>query len=209
MARDKRLTKTEELQADVKYLFEKINWADSFLDARAVSIMSDLESKIQTLANWQDIETHPHNILILAHFVNPLGKSRIVKVKHIEAKTVESSVDSEISEYDEVLDRYFEPEGWYEDLHEETCCGFTSLYMGEDIAATHWMPLPEPPNPDSNEPQLEEGSIGLSKVEVGILNSIFSMHETAYEDLQVMAYSCELSPTEASDLMEKFKGHIN
>lgn len=31
---------------DIDYLFKKINWGDSFLDARAVEIMNHLKSKI-------------------------------------------------------------------------------------------------------------------------------------------------------------------
>ena len=42
-------TKTQILE-DIKYLFSKINWGSSFLDAQAVGIMNTLSQDIQAIS---------------------------------------------------------------------------------------------------------------------------------------------------------------
>lgn len=38
-----------EVLADIDYLFSKINWGSSFLDAKAIRIMNELPNSIRTM----------------------------------------------------------------------------------------------------------------------------------------------------------------
>jgi len=44
------LEKADKIALDIEYLFSKINWQKSYLDARAVQIMNSLNSEINLLA---------------------------------------------------------------------------------------------------------------------------------------------------------------
>ena len=39
----------KEIEKDIDYLFKKINWGASFLDAKAIEIMNTLKQKIRNL----------------------------------------------------------------------------------------------------------------------------------------------------------------
>lgn len=39
----------EEVKADIDYLYSKINWGSSFLDAKAIQIMNELPESIRTM----------------------------------------------------------------------------------------------------------------------------------------------------------------
>jgi len=41
--------KAETLKKDIEYLFSKINWGDSFLDADAIRIMNEIGKRIDEL----------------------------------------------------------------------------------------------------------------------------------------------------------------
>lgn len=67
------------------------------------------------------------------------GKLGIIRAAWLAAKTEESSPESDIGEYDEATDTYYEPEGWYEQIShwdEYSAAGVS----GATIVA--WMPLP-------------------------------------------------------------------
>jgi hypothetical protein len=41
----------EEIIEDLNYLFSKINWGTSFLDAKAITIMNEISKDIKELKN--------------------------------------------------------------------------------------------------------------------------------------------------------------
>jgi hypothetical protein len=70
------------------------------------------------------------------------GKQSVIRAQWTDAKTEESNSESDISEYDEVTDTYYDPEGWYERIsHWDEYCAVA--VTGAKV--THWMPLPEIP----------------------------------------------------------------
>ena len=80
--------------------------------------------------------------VVLACYRNTLGNWRRIRASWIAAKTEESGSESEIGEYDDATDTYYDPEGWYEQIDnwpDYTAC---AVHEGE---ITHWMPLPAPP----------------------------------------------------------------
>ena len=88
-------------------------------------------------------ERMPHSgAVVLAAYRNERGEWRRIRAQWIEAKTLESGCDSEIGEYDEETDTYYDPEGWYERIN--NWCDYTHIAVYEGVV-THWMPLPEPP----------------------------------------------------------------
>jgi hypothetical protein len=84
----------------------------------------------------------PSGKTVLAFYLNANGLPRRVRAQWVAAKSSESGSESDIGEYDEATDTYYDPEGWYEqidnwdDLSAVAICGVT---------VTHWMLLPEPP----------------------------------------------------------------
>ena len=44
------------------------------------------------------------------------GKLGVIRAAWVAAKTEESSPESDIGEYDEATDTYYDPEGWYEQI---------------------------------------------------------------------------------------------
>lgn len=75
------------------------------------------------------------------------GKQSIIRACWIPAKTEEADPESEIGEYDEATDTYWEPEGWYEQMShwgEYSACTVNGAHV------THWRPLP--PAPKAQEP---------------------------------------------------------
>jgi hypothetical protein len=95
-------------------------------------------------ARWVPVaERMPESgVTVLACYVNGCGKPRRVRAQWIAAKSVESSPESEIGEYDESADTYYDPEGWYERIDNWDDHTAVAIYQG---TPTHWMPLPAPP----------------------------------------------------------------
>ena len=92
-------------------------------------------------------------VTVLACYTNSAGKVRRIRAEWVAAKTIESDADSEISEYDETTDCYYDPEGWYEKIDNWGDYSSVAVVEGE---VTHWMPLPAPP-------QLNLGADGQMK----------------------------------------------
>jgi Protein of unknown function (DUF551) len=78
---------------------------------------------------------------VLAYYKNENGLGRRVRAKWVKAKTVESSSDGDIGEYDEATDTYYDPEGWYEKI--DNWPEYTSVFISHEV--THWTYLPEAP----------------------------------------------------------------
>jgi hypothetical protein len=79
---------------------------------------------------------------VLAYYKNSLRNSRRIVAKWVPAKTVESGVESDMGEYDDATDTYYDPEGWYECI--DNWCEYTAVKVC-DVEITHWMPLPDAP----------------------------------------------------------------
>ena len=79
---------------------------------------------------------------VLVCYTNALGNVRRIRAAWVAARTHESSEDSEIGEYDEASDCYYDPEGWYEQIDNWPDYSAVAVHAGE---ITHWMPLPAPP----------------------------------------------------------------
>lgn len=84
----------------------------------------------------------PSGLKVLATYVNRAGKRRTICAEWVAAKTVESSDSSDIGEYDEEADMYFDPEGWYEQM--DNWEEYTALAVTEG-EITHWQRLPPHP----------------------------------------------------------------
>jgi hypothetical protein len=97
------------------------------------------------LGGWVPVaERMPdHGVTVLVCYMNRAGKWRRIRAKWVAAKTSESSSESDIGEYDEAADCYYDPENWYEQI--DNWPEYTACTVGEG-QVTHWMPLPEPPN---------------------------------------------------------------
>ena len=81
-------------------------------------------------------------VTVLACYRNSLGNWRLIRAQWVKAKNVEANPESEIGEYDEETDTYYDPEGWYEAIDNWDDYTHVAVYQGE---VTHWMPLPPPP----------------------------------------------------------------
>lgn len=79
---------------------------------------------------------------VLACYRNGAGRLRRIRAVWIAAKSCEACPDSEIGEYDDASDTYYEPEGWYEKIDNWEDYTSVAVYQG---TVTHWMPLPAPP----------------------------------------------------------------
>ena len=87
------------------------------------------------------IEEMPQSgVAVLACYKNKLGNWRIIRAYWVKAKTEESGIDSDIGEYNEATDTYYDPEGWYETNEYE------DVHWAVSDVVTHWQPLPDVPN---------------------------------------------------------------
>ncbi len=80
--------------------------------------------------------------VVLVAYKNERGLWRRIRAQWIAAKSKESNIDSEIGEYDEATDAYYDPEGWYERINNWDDYSAVVVYEG---TPTHWMPLPDLP----------------------------------------------------------------
>lgn len=106
------------------------------------------------MSEWQPIETAPAGKAILVFYKNSYGKPRIIKARYVakfaelaDAYDFEWEDESEL-DYDESTDKYYMREGWLELI--DNWDDYSSVYFRQHL--THWMPLPEPPMEESNEP---------------------------------------------------------
>lgn len=81
-------------------------------------------------------------VTVLACYTNSAGNVRRIRAEWTAAKTIESDAESEIGEYDEATDCFYDPEGWYEKIDNWLDYSSVAVVNGE---VTHWMPLPAPP----------------------------------------------------------------
>lgn len=80
---------------------------------------------------------------VLLFYKNSRDNPRTILGYHAPAKFFQSCSESEIGEYCEEKDEYYDPEGWYECI--DNWGEYSHVFVNEGIP-THWMPLPEQPN---------------------------------------------------------------
>lgn len=97
------------------------------------------------VGGWVPVSDHlpEPGKMILACYKNRVGNWRIICGYWIPEKFSESDPDSEIGEYDEASDTYYDPAGWYECI--DNWDEYRSIMVDEE-KISHWMPLPAPPN---------------------------------------------------------------
>lgn len=84
----------------------------------------------------------PSGQTVLAYYINQVGNGRRVRAQWIAAKSCESGSESDIGEYDEETDTYYDPEGWYEQIDNWDTYSAVGIC---GVTVTHWMPLPKAP----------------------------------------------------------------
>jgi hypothetical protein len=90
--------------------------------------------------NWQPIDTAPRMRKVIVHYLNQLGKHRVVMACYYTAKALEMHDDYEdVGEWDESSGTNFAPAGWYEEHDSD------DPILPLSGEPTYWMPLPEPP----------------------------------------------------------------
>jgi hypothetical protein len=83
------------------------------------------------------------SIKVLAYYVNSLGKGRTICAIWVPAKTrSDSDGEDDFAEYDEETDKFYWPEGWYEQIENWEDLGWVRVYEGEVV---YWQPLPKWP----------------------------------------------------------------
>jgi hypothetical protein len=96
------------------------------------------------LGAWIPIADQSPNAgkMVLACYKNSADKWRIICAYWIPAKFREADAESEIGEYDEATDTYYDPAGWYERIDNWSEYGAVVVTEGE---VSHWMSMPAPP----------------------------------------------------------------
>jgi len=109
-----------------------------------VQIAWEAWQKAKSGSEWIPVSERmpPSGALVLVAYRNDRGEWRRIRAQWVAAKSVEASDESEIGEYDEATDTYYDPEGWYERINN---WDDYSGVMVHDGTPSHWMPLPPPP----------------------------------------------------------------
>lgn len=112
----------------------------------------DLASEMQTIrGGWQPISTAPAQRIVLVHYLNSHGKSRIIKARYVPMLTEELDPDSEIDgDYCDIGDVFCVPAGWYEQI--DNWYDFSELLVTEGQPDA-WMPMPAPPGQKQEQQQ--------------------------------------------------------
>jgi hypothetical protein len=129
------------------YLEEIVDYGWLAWQAGRIALASEVRRNVTSympVPQWTPVSGRmpDSGVTVLVCYRNSLGKLRRIRAYWINAKTHESGSESEIGEYDENSDTYYDPEGWYEKI--DNCGDYTAVAVCEG-EVTHWMPLPEPP----------------------------------------------------------------
>lgn len=98
----------------------------------------------QPLSQWIKTadQMPPSGQTVLVFYLNANGLPRRVRAQWIAAKSSESGSESDIGEYDEATDTYYDPEGWYEQIDNWDTYSAVGIC---GVEVTHWMPMPPEP----------------------------------------------------------------
>jgi Protein of unknown function (DUF551) len=134
---------TEALRAELAELHEQLQAGDH-IRAGLEAELAHIRAEQWELVAWISVgERLPKSgQTVLACYTNAAGMVRRIRAEWVAAKTIESDAESEIGEYDEATDAYYDPEGWYEKI--DNWGEYSSVAVVEG-AITHWMPLPAAP----------------------------------------------------------------
>lgn len=106
-----------------------------------VTIGESIESAVNRLSEWKPIETAPKQRKVIVHYLNPLGRHRVVMACYYGEKSLEMHDDYEdVGTFDEESGTCYADAGWYEEHDSD------SPVMPLNGKPTHWMPLPTPPD---------------------------------------------------------------
>lgn len=96
-------------------------------------------------SQWVPVDERlpPSGVTVLACYINRCGHVRRIRAAWVAAKSSEASSESDIGEYDEATDAYYDPEGWYEQIDNWDVYTAVGVNEGE---ITHWIPLPAAPS---------------------------------------------------------------
>lgn len=117
-------------------------------------------------------------VTVLACHTNRAGNVRRIRAEWAAAKTIESDAESEISEYDEAADCFYDPEGWYEKI--DNWGDFRSVVVVEG-EVTHWMPLPAPPQLNLGAAERERNPSVQANLARGLLWLAFVWNDHNFE----------------------------
>ena len=98
----------------------------------------------QPLSQWIKTadQMPPSGQTVLVSYLNANGLPRRVRAQWIAPKSSESGSESDIGEYDEVTDTYYDPEGWYEQIDNWDTYSAVGIC---GVEVTHWMSMPPEP----------------------------------------------------------------
>jgi hypothetical protein len=94
---------------------------------------------------WMPVKDHfpEPGKMVLACYKNSAGEWRIICGYWTPENFMESGPNSEIGEYDEARDKYYDPPGWYERI--DNCDEYSHFAVCEG-EVSHWMPMPSTPS---------------------------------------------------------------
>jgi len=130
---DVSLDDVHETYIKAKPLFQYAQALEEYID----SLLA--KSKEEAWISIKD-KLPESGMMVIAYGLTSYQKHRRIRAFYAPHLTIEQYDDDYIDlDYDEKLDRYCIPEGWYEaNEYEDT-------HWKVSIPITHWMPLPEPP----------------------------------------------------------------
>lgn len=115
-------------------------WPDDYEEEEQECFRKDMRAALEATeaAAWQPIETAPmdgNTVLVACR-----DHQWSIRIAAYIPRFFEESAEDE-AEYDEVSDKYYAHEGWYEQCleHDE----YMAIHMHKP--PTHWRPLPAPP----------------------------------------------------------------
>ena len=113
-------------------------------DAVILALESARDEMSKRIPQWISVDqSMPQSgQTVLACYKNSAGNWRRIRAEWVDARTIASDTDSDISEYDEATDEYYDPAGWYERIDNWDEYSHIAVCEG---GVSHWMPMPEPP----------------------------------------------------------------
>lgn len=139
-------TDPQETKAQLRMAAAEIDELRAVIAAGAAQnsqLLEELEQLKKKPEGWVSVtdKMPDAGATVLACYKNSHNLIRRIRAMWVAAKSVESGWESDLGEYDEESDTYYDPEGWYEKI--ENWEEFTALLLDKPV--THWMPLPPAP----------------------------------------------------------------